>query len=465
MTTLYAALAAAFWTRDGKLPPPTDPEYATSPDNKPWAIYYDLTNQEFVFESQDPNALLLPLAVFFDDSAYDEWRSNRREFSRENANRARAIRSAFMDYQIPVVPLAVEDIGIVTLTFKRVNNGGTPMSDADMARALAWSEGFDLRLHINDVREQLRPSGWGKIDDDPLLKVVAAVCGIEPIEVDPEKLAQKIKAHPEVVNDAGRYVLEAAAILNERIGIVGPGSLPYAQVLIFVARAFLEQKGPLRSDQERELIAWVAEVCLDERFGGAPAHVIRAEWRTFARRVGLPCAEPDGSKRDERKRIIRENWKFGLGWARSLGTGLVLASKSPMFGDGTPIPIPHALVSKGSDAVGMLLAPNADGLPSDVISGVKRLRGVGLRSPANRVICPEDRLPELRRSLLSVAAPAPILDSHLISGDAHSALIAGELDAFFELRRKDIWNAEKHWLNAFSGSGDFQDEPRRYSRG
>ena len=33
------------------------------------------------------------------------------------------------------------------------------------------------------------------------------------------------------------------------------------------------------ADQQNKLAAWVAEVCIDERFGGAPTHMIQADWR------------------------------------------------------------------------------------------------------------------------------------------------------------------------------------------
>jgi hypothetical protein len=472
MTTLYAALAAAFWTRDGDVQPAPEAEHRDAPDGTPWDIYYDLENENFVFPARRPKQLpppdnrplWLPLSVLFDDSAYDEWR-NQAKPSRDLANRARAIRSAFMDYQIPVVPLAVEDIGIVTLTFKRVNNGGTPMSDADMARALAWSEGFDLRVHINNAREQLAPSGWSSVEDDPLLLVVASVCGLEPIAVDPEKLANEIKAHPEVIERATRHILSAAEVLRKRIGIVGPTSLPYAQVLVFAARAFHEANGDLSPDQQNKLTAWIAEVCLDERFGGAPPHVVRAEWRTFARRLELPKAEPAVSRRDERIPVVNECWKFSLAWARSLGTGLVLAEQKPKLGDGKNVKRPHANIATGSENVARLLAAKGEGLPSQLLQSVVRLRGAALHSPSNRVICPIAELPALREALLQRECATEILRSHLISGEAHTALLNYKLDEFFELRRADIWQAEKRWLAERGGTVEFQDDPRKYKQG
>ncbi len=470
ITTLYAALAQSFWTRGGMLPSPPDEEYATAPDDTPWEIFYNLDRETFVFQaaqqpqqliSSEDKKLLLPLAVLLDDLAYDRWRETTTP-TREQSNRARAVRSAFMDYQIPIVPLAVDDIHVVTLTFKRVNNGGTPMSDADMARALAWSEGFDLRVHLSTARELLKPSGWGSTEDDLLLKVVAAVCGIDPTEVDPENLARKIKETPNVVDRASELVLHAALLLRRRIGISGPASLPYAQMLLFTARAFHEANEELSTAQQDLLAAWLAEVCLDERFGGAPPHVVRAEWGTFARRLGLPNAGPPVSGRDERKPVARECWKFGLGWARSLGTGLVLASHCPRLGDGVPIADPYKLVATGSEDVGVLLAVNASGIPASLNSWLKAYKGAGLRSPANRVVCPQANLPALRETIFGLTCAREILDSHLINTDAHTALTNGDLPSFFELRRVTILEAEQRWVEERGGKVELQRDHRPY---
>jgi hypothetical protein len=463
VTTLYAALAAAFWSREGKKPPRPEAEYATSPDGTPWEVFYDLENEVFTFGTNaDEGSLFLPLSTLLDDSAYDAWRSKAKP-SRENSNRARALRSAFMDYQIPVVPLAVEDIGIVTLTFKRVNNGGTPMADADMARALAWSEGFDLRERLSNVREHLAASGWKGIEEDLLLKIVAVVSGIEPVEVDVEKLAKEIKSSPDIVRLAGDLVISAAELLRERIGILGPTSLPYTQVLVFAARAFHEAGGKLSKKAQDQLTAWVAEVCLDERFGGAPPHVVRAEWRSFARRLALPNAEPAGARRDVRTTTVKECWKFSLAWARSMGTGLVLAAQQPRRADGKPMKNPSAYVATGSDDVGMLFAAGGEGIPAALEKAIKKLRGAALRSPANRVICEERRLPALRKALLQPDCAKNILNSHLIPQQAHKALLANDLSAFFDLRRDAIWDAEKQWLYQRGGKANFQRDPREYS--
>jgi hypothetical protein len=475
MTTLYAALAGAFWTRAGEIAPVPGHDVATAPDGSDWQIFYDLTNEKFIsrraFVGLDLEQALkcIPLDVLLDDGAYDDWRANH-SLTREHTNQARALRSAFYDYSIPVVPLATDDIGVVTLTFKRINNGGTPMSDADMARALAWSENFDLRTHVDEARASLSALGWGQIDDDTLLKVVAAVGGLDATETDPEELAKMIKASPDVVTVASARVSDAAGFLRERLGIAGPGSLPYAQILVFVARSYHEMNGAMLSDEQREeMAAWVAEACLDERFGGAPPHMVRAFWRTLANRLGLPRAEAP-RPRDGKPSVAKECWMFSMSWARSRGTALVLAAQKPRYADGNEMVDPASLIAQGSENIGMLIAEGAAGLPDWVRQYLRALKGrslaTALRSPANRVICPPSQLPALRGLMLNQLSMllffGDVGKSHLVSDEAGRALGSRDLGGFFDARRRAILDAERQWVAERGGTVDLRAEPRGY---
>jgi hypothetical protein len=468
LTTLYAALALAFWTREGETP---EGEGKAPPDGT-WAVLYHLKNQSFVFAPGDYKQLrlaevadpLLPLAVLFDDTAYDQWRE-KSKLTREQTNRARSLRSAFTDYMIPVVPLATEDIGTVTLTFKRVNSGGTPMSETHMLRALAWTETFDLSRYLASAREQLRPLGWADTEDDSLLKVIAAVAGMDPTEVDLEKLAEIVRAEHSVVERAGQLVARAAQVLRETVGITRPDSLPYQQVLVFIARALhLAGAGEFSEAQQRALAGWVATVYIDERFGGAPPHMVRVEWRAFASRLQLPDAAPPRA-RDIKQPQAKECWRFALGWARSKGTALVLAAQQPRLASGLPIEAPSSLVYTGSDHVGMLLASGARGLPPDVVGKLHPRLEAALRSPANRVVCPAAESPALRERLLASECPPEIYQSHLLDAEAHQLLVRRDLEPFFERRRELICLAEERWVEEHGGDVQVVREQRKYSQG
>ena len=477
MTTLYAALAPSFWTREESPPPALVLSNINAPDGTPWEITFDLDGNSvspsgFLFENPRLQGNFsfnerprLPLRVLFDDNAYDEWRG-RNKPSKEQANRARALRSAFTDYLIPVVPLVTDEISVVTTTVQRVNSGGTQMGNAEITRALAWSPQFDLRDKIEAIQEELRPLGWGELPDEALLKVVAAISALDSAEVDAELLAKKLQADPELIHRAGQRIVSAVALLDGGLGIAGPGALPYTQVLVFVARAIDQTGNSLTREQATNLTAWAAELSLDARFGGASPNMIRADWRALANRLGLPNAAPSRA-RDNKPVIASECWVFSMAWARSRGTALVLAAQAPLDAEGEPLANPALLVARGSENLGMLLADGAVGLPPVVRKNAatdKRL-AVALRSPANRVVCSPSELPKLRAALFRPDCLETVRRSHLVEREAHDALLAGDLAAFFEHRRAAIIAAEERWVKACGGKVKIQREQRTYAEG
>jgi hypothetical protein len=315
-------------------------------------------------------------------------------------------------------------------------------------------------------RPRCRPLRWLDValEPDALLKVVAAVSGLDPTEVDMEKLAKKIQEDPARVSLAGDRVAGAVRLLDDRVGIRGPGSLPYTQILVLVARILDRAGGLLTLEQETKLVAWVAEVCLDERFQSGVPHMIRAYFRALSHRLGLPTDAPPRA-RDEVQSIAKECWVFSMAWARSRGTALVLAAQEPTDAQGQPFSDPFAMIARGSDNVGMLLALGAEG-----IQGVRqRLKSkqlkTALRSPANRVVCPPHDLPALRAALFQDTCPNALLDGHLVDTEAHRALRRGELETFFERRRTAILDAEKRWVEARDGEVEILREPRTYAQG
>jgi hypothetical protein len=124
----------------------------------------------------------------------------------------------------------------------------------------------------------------------------------------------------------------------------------------------------------------------------------------------------------------------------------------------------------------MLFAAGGEGVPVALEKAIKKMRGAALRSPANRLICEEKRLPALRKAFLRTDCSKSIRDSHLITERAHDALLANDLSEFFDIRRASIWEAEKQWLLAplglwprlvhqHGGNATFQSDPRKYSKG
>ena len=236
-------------------------------------------------------------------------------------------------------------------------------------------------------------------------------------------------------------------------------------MLVFSARAIHLSGGGLSSAQKRGLFAWLAEVCIDERFGGAPPHMIQADWRALTHRLDLPSVEP-ARPRDDKTPLAKECWRFSMAWARSRGVALVLASHAPVGGDGEVIADPYAVLAEGTDSVGMLIAEGGAGIPFELSRTARVSRNsAALRSPANRVICPRDELPKLRQMFFDPECEARTLSSHLITAEAHRSLIRGDLDGFFEVRRVTIIDAERRWVIDRGGVLNLIAESRTYSQG
>ena len=155
-----------------------------------------------------------------------------------------------------------------------------------------------------------------------------------------------------------------------------------------------------------------------------------------------------------------------MAWARSRGTALVLVAQRPRNGANVEIPDPGELVAYNSEAIGMLITENTRGQPAVwKQESMKKSIGTALRSPANRVVCPANELPELRARLGQNDCPRAILDSHLIDSTAHQYLVAGDLQSFFEHRREVIIEAEKRWAKERGGTVQFLPDSRTYAKG
>ncbi len=428
LTTLYAALGPAFWTREDEIPPWRDAR-KTAPDGTPWRIGFDVSTDKGHFvcleDTVDSGKKILPLDVLLDDSAYDDWRTGDHQLDREQKNRARAIRSTFVDYLIPVVPLATDELEPVTLTFKRVNSGGTTMGDFDMVRALSWNPEFDLETVLSEkVIPVLEEFGWQDLDRDVLLRIIATAYGMSFGEIEWETFSGKITADPEKFVKVSGALRWAINVLKD-IGFGGPKTLPYKNILIFTARAWLDgwEKSVV------QLKTWLVEAAMEGRFAAAPPHIVNAAWRDLDQTLG----GESGSQRQ--KKSPKPSRGVNFRWARSMITTAVLGDQEPRDAEGGAMPNAKKLLGRyGKDWYPKLLES----------SGNDKNRHYG--TAANRVVCDPLKLVALRAEILKENCDMRVLESHAISKDAHDALLRNDIARFFDLRFDFIIELENRWL-------------------
>ncbi|HND31286.1 MAG TPA: hypothetical protein PLA94_14885, partial [Myxococcota bacterium] len=380
------------------------------------------------------------------------------KLTREQIRIARDLRSAFIDYLIPVMPLVTDDIQVVTRTFKRINSAGTPMSDLHMARALAWGKDFDLIEEIDKMKEQLSDLGWREVDTDVVLKVVATAAGLEPTDFDVEALAKDLVERRGVergtpLGDSLVVLRVVIEVLGE-MGIAGPKLLPGLYALVVPSAALLvglRARLPIDNRGTRDaLAAWLAPHLLAEHLTGTSPHTIRKYRRELEAILGYGKA---GATRTSGAIKVQECMKFNLAWSRSRVTAVVLAEQHPQRSDGNPLDGPAELAARGNAAVSQFLLPDAPGIQK-VDSGRLRESSTltsALAHPANRIIAEEKDVATLRKLLLYGQPSNALLQSHLISLDAYKALQQRTFHRFFELRRKAIRQAELDWVKQHGG--------------
>jgi hypothetical protein len=455
MTSLFASLGAALWTQVEQ-EPPVDPD-AALPNGDPWELWYDLRAGAFVAGAPEPDddeqpAPALPLRLLLDDQLFDEWR-DQAGIERAHKRAARELQSTFRDYLIPTVPLVTEDMDAVQLTFKRINAGGTPMDDVNLARALTWTEDFDLTAALDDACAELEPEGWAAVPHELLLKVVAGLSGQEPFAADIELVAQAIRkglnSDAELLTRAAGGARRAAALLR-LLGVCGPQALPYSYAFVFLAEGLAD--APLPADRARAALGWLLLQMHTERLGQSPPHVLRA-LRGELQGVlsgASPWPRPKGKKKLPPRKVAAPG-RFNLGWGRSRLAALALVGANPLGADGAPLDAGPLLAQGGTGFVPQLLTPGMPEAPPPLREALgagpakERLRGVG-----NRVLLPPDQLPALRAGLVDGSLSPAVLDSHLITGEALQKLKVGDAAGFLKAREGAIVEAQRQQLGRFA---------------
>ena len=193
-------------------------------------LHFDLeaTKAPFFYlpGKRTPSLTWLRLDILYDSYALGEFKDKlrRENKSRELLNKVQRIADIFRDYTVPVVPIATDVLEQVTTSFKRVNSGGTQMSEVHMINALTWQPSFDLHEELEEISESLRACGWAEFDPQLFLNICKVHLGFDVYQADAEQLAAVLKSDPGVLKQARDAAAHAAEVLAETVGIRGaPG--------------------------------------------------------------------------------------------------------------------------------------------------------------------------------------------------------------------------------------------------
>ncbi len=433
MATLFAALGPGLYDREGEDRPSWSPEDAE--ERASWPIYFDLEAEKQPFRlprrRQVPPPTWLPLDRLFDSYALREIEEALRNagHDRKLVNRVQSVAEVFRDYVIPVMPMATEDMKQATTSFKRVNSGGTPMSEVHMVNALVHSQ-FDLMRELDALALELKPVGWYGFDRQMILNICKARLGLSLYDEDAETIAEELQKKPEVLGSVRDDVVKAAGVLDKIAGVRGPASLPYSYQAVLLADALEDVDTP--SDELLEkLKLWFWSTTLTEYFRGMSSSLFeRARQHLHALVAGkMSWLPPDVPS------VVDAVRRFDFRSARSRAVGLLLAELRPVDPDGRADDAFELLAQFGVDALSKLV-------PEREVPVVSREQVDG---PENRfLVFPR----QTRRLQMLLEGPGLFFDarafaSHAIDDAALEALRQKRWGNFLHLRRLTIEGLER----------------------
>ena len=437
MTTLFASLGPGLYEENT-----LEQAWVEEPGAPRWPIYFDLRDDD---PSSNPFRLgrrhrdgrvpdtWLSLSILLDSFALGEFKDKLRIAGekRELVNRVQAIADTLRDYTVPVVPMATEDLEQVTTGFKRVNSGGSKMSEVHMVNALTWSGKFDLLERLDDLQRSLAVVGWGSFDQQMIMNVCKAHFGLDIYRASAEELAQGLKQEPDVLIRAQDAILNAAGILREIAGVYGPAALPYSYQAVLLADALWH--GPdVNGTTKGELRTWFWVTTLTEYFQSMTGSLFRRAKLHLNQLInGIAQATPSPDLSENVEPLVR----FDFRSARSRAIALLLAELDPQSPQaGADFDGKLHLAAHGNEALVRLIG--SEELPHGAQNHAA--------GPENRFLIPAREGANFRSALMIPGDhSAALAKSHAIPPEALEKLHASDIEGFLQFRQGALWEIEE----------------------
>jgi Protein of unknown function DUF262 len=404
-------------------------------DGPRWPIYYDLESQMFLVAPRRTRIreAWFPLSKMQNNISLYEYQKHLLDKGlRQLASRVDGLTERFKDYSVPISPIATEDLDLVTECFRRVNGGGTAMSEVHMANAVSWTGEFDLLARFGAVKEKLQPSGWGEIDEQVLLDALKVSESLDYYHATPEEFDEVLKRDPGVLDGLSIRFEGAIAFLKDYCGVCGPATLPYQLQLILLVEAVRTLgrsiDGPLIERFQR----WFWQTTFTEFFTGSSNADVRRAVDVVRAMAGGDVTELPS----ELYGAVMPNSRFRANAVRSRAIALLLASHCPLDANGEQLDAPELLSELGAKALPKILPSSS--LP----------HGVSGEGPENRWIVPPRGLKAMREILQGepILWRDKILESHVLSSRTTHLLSIGDVAGFLDARRRDLIAMERRFV-------------------
>lgn len=237
-------------------------------------VYYDFEAEKDLQESQfqalvpgetDPERYF-PISTFFDSVAY---RVATQHLDEERIREIDAVQALFKEAAIPTQLIETDDRGKIAIVFERVNRRGVALDTFQLLSAWTWSEEFNLQEQIRDLAEELKPFGFGEIDEDTnlLLRCCSAVVAGDVSAPGFLKLngSQVRDRFDEIANG----LRGAIDFLRRNMRVEKLANLPYPAMLVPLTVFFAVKDGQevkITDSQREELVRWFWRSCFSRRY-------------------------------------------------------------------------------------------------------------------------------------------------------------------------------------------------------
>lgn len=302
---------------------------------------------------QQPTPTQLPLALALSRVELNRWvRETGHGLSDAQVTAVDSLRDRLREYNVPVAVLAVDSLDDATESFKRINSSGTPMTDFNMVAALAYRDGRDPQDLFERFRsELLEPVGWKDLSDMDILRVCAALAGQHPAKMEVDKLAERLATQEDLIERAFLAMADAARLVGELCGVLGPAVLPYSWQLIALAVWLGSADLSPSDDAARAAIRrWLWLTTYGEVFAGVNSAIYDRSLRALVEMI--QGGGPRAMDRDLTRRV-RSLSTFDFRAARSRAVALAMARHA----DGDDLSgRTHRALASGAEAIGVLQA-------------------------------------------------------------------------------------------------------------
>lgn len=430
-----------------------DLEWEDAPGDRPTPFVADRT-------TLTPPSTWLPMNVVLDSEQLDAWLddSGVRSANPEHARRARRLNKVLREYKIPAYVVETEDLENLVLIFERVNNAGKRLDKGEVFNAsLSSVEGGQSLLGL---ARQVQDLGFGKLDQDTLLRVVLATKDLDITNAGTEQF-HKVRSDVSAMVEAERALLKAIELIRRDAGIPHASLLPYMFPLIVLSKFFRQHPNP--QPRSRVLLArWVWRGAISGQHRAAHTPDVRAVLKDLNADSGMDEESVVQKLLSwvPRERPAAEEHPFRFNTAQSKLELLALSSLAPRnLVDGSSAGSaelgPLFAASGGGAAlldVGPLLEQHGSEAVLAIWAGSEGAAGPPARTLANLLIHP----PIGRRLLMGAlrSAAPEILMSHGIGIEAAEALRARDYARMIELRGDFLRRHVASFLDAHARWGE-----------